>query len=169
MQDDKSLEVIYRKYYLLIYNFFFYQLLHRENAEDLTSQTFLKVAEKLDTYDREKGNISTWLWKIAQNTLIDFYRRKKYEISLNKDISGIWDAISVSFEEQYEQIAAPKRKELYQALTKLTNRERILIYQKYYLGKSYREISREFHLKESTLATIMQRAKVKLRHLAVIQ
>ena len=169
MQDDINLEEIYRKYFSSIYNFFFYQLLHKENAEDLTAQTFLKAVEKLDTYDRKKGSISTWLWKIAQNTLIDFYRSKKCEISLDEEDSGILDVLSVSFEEQYEKIASPKRRELYQALTQLSERERILLYQKYFLGKSYIEISKEFHLNKSTLATILQRAREKLRQLTAVK
>lgn len=168
MAGEKNLEEIYREYFSPIYNFFFYQLLHKENAEDLTAQTFLKAAEKLDTYDSDKGKISTWLWTIAQNTLVDFYRSRRCEISLDKEDSGLLDTLAVSFEEQYERIASPKRKAFYQALVQLSERERILIYQKYFLGKSYHEISREFHLKESTLATILQRAKEKLRHLAVI-
>ena len=156
-----DLKELYEENFPIIYNFFFYRLLHRENAEDLTAQTFLKAAEHLHTYNSDKAKASTWLRRIAQNTLIDFYRSQKKSVSIdNEDISA---ALSVSFEEQYEQIASPGRKAVYAALCQLSERDRILIYHKYFLEESYHEISQQFSINESTLATVLQRAKAKLR------
>ena len=75
--DTIDLEELYRSYFPKIYNFFFYKLLHREDAEDLTAKTFLKIAEHLHTYHSEKAKAGTWAWRIAENTLIDFYRTQK--------------------------------------------------------------------------------------------
>ena len=154
-----DLQAFYEENFSKIYNFFFYRLLHRENAEDLTAQTFLKAAEHLQTYDPSQAKASTWLAQIAQNTLIDFYRTQKRPVSL--DTEEAQAALSISFAEQYEQIASPARQALFAALWQLS--ERTLIYHKYFLGESYHDISQQFDIKESTLATVLQRAKEKLR------
>ena len=156
-----DLKELYEENFPIIYNFFFYRLLHRENAEDLTAQTFLKAAEHLHTYDPDKAKASTWLQRIAQNTLIDFYRSQKKSVSIDNETIG--SALSVSVEEQYEQIVSPGRKALYAALWQLSERDRTLVYHKYFLEESYHEISRQFSINESTLATVLQRAKAKLR------
>lgn len=161
--SDINLEKLYQEYFSKIYNYFFYQLLHREIAEDLTSRTFLKVVEHRSDYHPDKGKISTWLWTIAKNVRIDFYRTQKQELSLGQEGIEKDMSLSVSFEEQYAKIIAPTRKALYAALVQLSERERMLVYHKYFLGESYREISKEFDINESTLATILQRAKIKLQ------
>ena len=160
---DIDLEKLYQEYFSKIYNYFFYQLLHKETAEDLTSRTFLKAAEHISNHNPYKAQISTWLWTIAKNTLIDFYRTQKQELPIDQKGLGIDAVLSVSFEEQYAKIAEPARKALYSALSQLSERDRLFVYHKYFLEKSYHEISKEFGVNESTLATILQRAKNKLR------
>ena len=161
--DGIDLEELYEEYFPKIYNFFFYRLLHRENAEDLTEQTFLKIAEHLHSYQAEKAKISTWIWRISENTLIDFYRTRKHSFSLDDEEQDFSEHFSISFEEQYRKIANPEGKRLYEALARLPERDRTLIFCKYFLDLSYHEISEKYQLNESTLASILQRAKGKLR------
>lgn len=161
--EDINLEELYREYFPKVYNFFFYKILHKENAEDLTGRTFLKIAEHLHTYIPEKAKLGTWIWQISENTLIDFYRTQKKSLPLDAEASDSCSTYSVSFDEQYAQIINPKRKALYAALSKLSERDRMLICYKYLLGFSYHEIAEKFQMNESTLATALMRAKGKLR------
>lgn len=161
--EEVNLEELYQEYFPKIYNFFFYKLLHREDAEDLTEQTFLKVAEKLHTYNSKKAKIGTWIGQISENTLIDFYRTEKRTLPLDDKLSGVESTLSVSFEEQYGKIANPVRKEIYAALYAISERDRLLVYHKYLLGWSYHEIADKFKINESTLASVLQRAKEKMR------
>lgn len=163
MDKDINLEELYREYFPKVYNFFFYKLMHKENAEDLTGRTFLKIAEHLHTYNPEKSKPGTWIWQISENTLIDFYRTQKGVLPLDVEMTDIGGAITVSFEEQYAQIINPERKKLHAAIFKLTERDRMLACYKYLLGFSYHEIAEKFQLNESTLATALSRAKEKLR------
>lgn len=160
---DINLEELYREYFPKVYNFFFYKILHKENAEDLTGRTFLKIAEHLHTYVPEKAKLGTWIWQISENTLIDFYRTQKKSLPLDAEASDSCSAYSVSFDEQYAQIINPKRKALYAALYQLSERDRMLVCYKYLLGFSYHEIAEKFQMNESTLATALMRAKGKLR------
>ena len=161
-KEEINLEELYREYFPKIYNYFFYKLLHKENAEDLTGQTFLKIAENIHTYDPKKSKLTTWIRRISENTLIDFYRTKKQTFHLDDGLSEAESACCVSFEEQYEKIINPASKELYAAICQLSERDRMLVYYKYLLGWSYHEITKKFQINESTLATVLQRAKIKL-------
>lgn len=160
--EDVNLEEVYREFFPKVYNFFFYKLLHREDAEDLTEQTFLKIAEHLPAYDPQKAKISTWIGRISENTLIDFYRTRKRTLPLEEELSGTGCELSISFEAQYGQIANPVRQEIYAALWQLSERDRMLVYYKYLLGWSYHEIAEKFQINESTLASALKRAKAKL-------
>lgn len=160
--EEINLEELYREYFPKVYNFFFYKLLHKENAEDLAGRTFLKIAEHLHTYDPQKSKPGTWIWQISENTLVDFYRTQKPTLPLD-ETANTGGVLSVSFEEQYAQIINPERRALYAALFKLSQRDRILVCYKYLMGFSYREITDIFQMNESTLSSALWRAKERLR------
>ena len=59
---------------------------NRDETEDIVSDIFLKVVENLKKYTtRKKIGISAWIFRIAHNTVIDFYRKKQ-------DLLGLTDA-----------------------------------------------------------------------------
>lgn len=58
-----------------IYGFVFRRVGHRESAEDLTSQIFLKAFERRRSF--AGGNFQAWIFRIAQNAVIDHYRTAK--------------------------------------------------------------------------------------------
>lgn len=66
---------LYDKYHQDIFNFLFYMVKNREQAEDLVQEVYIKV---LKSYDRFQGNSSekTWLFSIARHVAIDFYRKQ---------------------------------------------------------------------------------------------
>ena len=158
MVQTMDLELVYRACFTKVYNYFFYRLLHREAAEDLTSQTFLRMVERFHTYDTGRGQIEPWLFRIAERVLIDYYREKKMSLSLDSD--PLLEP-SITFEEEYQKLVAPQREALYRALTRLPARDRTLLYRKYLLGESYHRIAGDLHMNESTLASALQRAKKK--------
>ena len=52
---------------------------HLEVAEEITNDVFMKVFNHLESYDENKGMLSTWIGNIAKNTLIDYFRAIKLE------------------------------------------------------------------------------------------
>lgn len=159
MRDD--FEKLYNEYFPKIYNYIFYRLMSREDTEELVSEVFIKVATNLERFDSEKAQFKTWIYRIAQNTLIDFYRTRKPEASLD-DENVDWEP-SVDFEAQLESITSPKRRAIYQALTKLKERERMIIYYRFFEGYTNREIAKLLRMNESTVGTVLNRALKKLK------
>ena len=66
---------IYDAHLERIYRYHFARTRHRETAEDLTGHTFLKAYEHFSGFDASKASATTWLYRIARNTLIDHLRR----------------------------------------------------------------------------------------------
>jgi len=55
-----------------VYKYHLYRTGHRETAEDLTSQTFIKVLDNFASFNKRKASYKTWLYTIARNTLYDY-------------------------------------------------------------------------------------------------
>ncbi len=69
---------IYEKYVKKIFDFIFFKVGNKQDAEDLTSDTFLKTFDKIKTFDNKKNiQFSSWLYSIARNTTIDFFRQNR--------------------------------------------------------------------------------------------
>lgn len=73
--DTERFGLLYDAYLPRIYNYLFYRTRDRASAEDLASATFLKAVRHLDTFDASRGSFSSWLYRIARNTLFDHFRK----------------------------------------------------------------------------------------------
>ena len=65
--------------YQPVYHYLVKRTGRNEEADELCQEVFLKVFERLDSYRSEVASVKTWVFTIARNTLIDFYRRQKPE------------------------------------------------------------------------------------------
>ncbi|MEO1289881.1 MAG: sigma-70 family RNA polymerase sigma factor [Chloroflexota bacterium] len=82
VQEDKSaFETLYRRYVQRIYRYCLKRTNNVQIAEDLCSDIFLRVLEKLDTY-HPNGNFAGWLFRVAHNAIVDHYRRQKEVINI---------------------------------------------------------------------------------------
>jgi RNA polymerase sigma-70 factor (ECF subfamily) len=73
--DTDQFGLLYDAYFQRIYNYVFYRTHAKETAEDITSATFFKAIRSLHTFNASKGTFSSWLYRIARNTLYDHWRR----------------------------------------------------------------------------------------------
>lgn len=74
--DEKSLEILIKKYLGSIYGFIYKRVGNAQDAEDITQETFVKTWKNLKKFDSKKS-FKAWIFSIAKNTCIDFLRRKK--------------------------------------------------------------------------------------------
>ena len=70
---DQALQDVYRRNIEIIYRFIYGRVGNREDAEDLTSQVFLKAVNNLDGA-REEASIRSWLFHLARTTIADYWR-----------------------------------------------------------------------------------------------
>lgn len=79
---NENFVFLYDAYLDKIYRFLYFRTGHQETAEDLTSQTFLKALDKVNSFDSSKGTFQSWLYRIAHNLLIDHYRVPRRHVDL---------------------------------------------------------------------------------------
>jgi RNA polymerase sigma-70 factor (ECF subfamily) len=75
-EDLSNFTSIYDAYVTDVYRYVYSRLQNKTEAEDITSETFLKALEKIATYTPQEGKtIKCWLFTIARNLMYDKYRR----------------------------------------------------------------------------------------------
>jgi len=72
----KKFSQIYDRYIDKIYRFVFFKVNSKDIAEDLTSETFLKIWKVFQNDDQEIENMQAFLYRTARNLVIDYYRIK---------------------------------------------------------------------------------------------
>ncbi|MBD3311556.1 MAG: sigma-70 family RNA polymerase sigma factor [Candidatus Magasanikbacteria bacterium] len=125
--DEASFEILYEHYFPKIYGFIFKRTGNKEATEDLVSSTFMKVFCNLSGFSPKKGSFSSWIYTIANNNLIDYYRKqgRKKESGMegleNKPIESDSpeDEMQASYEATIVQKALGDLKEKYQRILHL--------------------------------------------------
>lgn len=127
-----------------------------QDAEDLVSCVFLKIFQKLDTFDESKASLSTWIFTITRNTVYDFYGTRKDFSELPEDIAddGEIDENLLN-EEMLEQLA--------EALESLDERSRDLIILHYYDGLTLKEIADRMQMSYPNAKVIHKKALRSLK------
>lgn len=158
-----DMEEVYQTYFPKVYNYVFYKLLNKENTEDIVSQVFMKLLKHQGRFDSDKASLKTWIFRITDNTLIDFYRKQRPSVSIDNEETGLDNRLRVEFDDQYDDVLSPMRQTVFNALKQLSERERTFVYYKYYLNITNREIAREMNMNENTVSAILSRARQKLK------
>lgn len=70
----QAVQEVYEAYVEQIYKFIFFKVGNREDAEDITSQVFIKAAGTLDIEQDERTKLA-WLYQVARTTVTDFWRQ----------------------------------------------------------------------------------------------
>ena len=79
--DRDALREVYEAYLKLIYALCLSKLKHKESAEDVTSEFFIRLYNSAATYDG-RGNHKAWISTIARNMCIDYIRKNSREITI---------------------------------------------------------------------------------------
>ena len=80
--DPEAFGMLYDRYVGKVYRFAYCRMRDRSLAEDLTSEVFFKALKGIRTYDHRRHGLSSWLYRIAENTAVDFYRKRRPEAGL---------------------------------------------------------------------------------------
>ncbi len=131
-------------------------------ADDIVSDTFLKMTQSLASFNPERASFSTWLSRIAMRTLTDYYRWQSHRQNV------AWDDIfspaadpKDSPEGRY--LAQEGKRELLLALDKLSEREQHIIQLKFWGDMSNKEIAEVMDMTPSHVGVILHRAMGQLR------
>lgn len=83
--DTEAFAQIYDMLVVPIYRYIYYRV-HAGDAEDLTEMVFLKAWENLLQYQKTQYSFSAWLFKIARNLVVDYYRAHTFSEELDPSL-----------------------------------------------------------------------------------
>jgi RNA polymerase sigma-70 factor (ECF subfamily) len=101
VKDPARFQILYDKYFTVIFNFIFRKIDDEEITADLTSQTFLKALGNLKKYKYKGVPFSAWLYRIAANEVNRHYRNSKRKVVYSFDESEFENLIEQNAE--YEE------------------------------------------------------------------
>lgn len=158
--EDNVFSELYNEYYPKLYKYALYRVADPTIAEDLVSEVFEKLLLKYNTYNPKIAKFSTWLFTIANNTIINYYKKNNYHpvaIDLEK-MEGKYQLEDIIFEQELKA-------KLIQAIMNLDERQRNIIALKFAAGQTNREIGLMLNLSESNVGTILYRSLQQLRNI----
>ena len=157
--EEPAFGQIYELYFEKIFKFIFFRVNHKELAEDLTEEVFIKAWTKISSVKEESFN--GWLYQIAKNLIIDHYRQKRELVNL-EDVSNILES-----EENLNEDANTiiERKIFLELLKKLTPEQQIVVKLKFMEEMDNDEISELISRTEGSIRVTQHRAIQKLQEL----
>ena len=160
-QDKQNrLIEVYEEFFPKIYNYIYYQINNNAICDDLVSSVFMKVVENIDKFDEQKASFSTWIYTIARNTVIDYYRKAKIESDIDDYVDSV--KYSLSFEDAYREYTEDCQGSTEALMAILNEKERPVIYLRYFEGLSFTEIGSRLGKNSSTVRTLHERALKKM-------
>jgi len=168
--DIESFEKLTCSYYTKVFNICYRMLNNTEDANEQAQETFIKAFRYIKDF---KGNCSfyTWLYRIATNVCLDYLRKNKSK----KDISleqNTFEDISLK-DRLVSDICGPEKvaemnaqkEAIRQALSKMNEKNRIVIILRDFKGLSYEEVSEIINVPVGTVKSRISRARSELRNL----
>ncbi len=156
-----SFEDFYEKYYDRVFNFVYMRLLHREDAEDITEDTFLKAMAAYDRNDTAKASDLTWLCTIARNCMVDHIRKSRKGKIISFD--GTFDIGEE--DRELESLNDDTERRIYQIFQKLSPEERELLSMRFKLDMDYSKIGEILGIEPKTAAKRVERLLKKCREI----
>lgn len=167
-KNPEALSQLYDLYAKLLFGIIKSILKKKEEAEDILQEVFTSIWEKADQFDAASGSPYSWLVTIARNKAIDRLRSKVYKeqqkqaSSLNDDNLHI-PLFSKEKNPLENTILSERAHQIYRALEKLTEKQRVVIQVAYFDGLSQTEIAEHFNLPLGTVKTRMRDGMINLR------
>lgn len=131
-------------------------------VEDLAEEVLTSSYINLRGFDTTK-KFSSWLYRIAHNKAIDYFKKKKPVISVKTDVD--WMENIASEEKLAEELEIEKetKKEIVETVNKLEIKYREVIWLYFFENKSYEEISDILQIPTTNVGVLLNRAKKKLK------
>ena len=179
--DSRAFAQIIKKYNYYLFSKILQKVRSKETAQDILQEVYIKAYLGIDTY-KKQFTFNAWITRVAQNCIIDYYRKHKNDInaqmiSLDKPVITSNDSSlqmeaedkSIRFEEgDYEQLLIQDFNRVMNLLDNKLNKEEVSILRKFYLeDKLYREIAQELGLNFNSVRVKIHRLihKGKLKEL----
>lgn len=152
---------LYSRYGRLVFNLAYKWTRNINEAEEVTQEVFEKIWVRRNTYVMKKSKVSSWIYKICQNTVFDFLRRKKKTSYLDESQLDFLVDDNINLENEIEMHAI--RQLLRNAIADLPKEQQEIIKLMYFEGKTQKEIAASLNIPLGTVKSRVKLAMTKLR------
>ncbi|HEU5349013.1 MAG TPA: RNA polymerase sigma factor [Ktedonobacterales bacterium] len=158
-RDSERLQRLYEDNLHVIYRFVYSKVGNREEAEDLTSQVFIKAVRSIDSA-RDTASIQSWLFQVARTTIADHWR-SFYQLrahSLDDLLDAGWEGPA---ESQQSPRLASSQERVNRILERLPDHYRQVLSLRFLLNLSIKETALRMGLSEANVKVLQFRALKK--------
>lgn len=164
--DMQAFQSLYRENLGPIYRYVYRKVGNREEAEDLTSQTFMKAIRSIE-YTRNPQSTRSFLFQVARTMIADFWRvhYRQATSSLDVLLEAGWEGPTENEEEPFE-LSSSRVDYVQRLLQGLSDRHREVLTCRFLLGLSIRETADKMGVSVANAKTLQYRA---LKHAADLE
>ena len=161
-RDPQALAELYDRYGKMVYGLILRVVSDTGTAEDLVQETFLRVWNRAQGFDSEKGAVGPWLMAVARNRAIDYLRSQGRRIQSSVEFNET-EHPSLFSNLQTEMLQFDVIKRMKTALERLDGKQRKAIELAYFEGMSQTEIAEHMGQPLGTVKTWVRKALQQLR------
>lgn len=160
-RNKKDFADLYSKYSVKIERFINKKVNDQALAADLTSRVFEKALKNLDSFKWQGVSFGSWLYRIARNTVYDYFRTSKSNRKETLEEELIENTASGTDVE--DSILRDQREvKLYEVIGSLSEKDQYLLYYKYFEELDNRSIAGKLDMSEQNVATKLHRIRKKM-------
>ncbi len=156
-QDPRTFGDLYLMYAQPVFRYLYSRIGNIPEAEDATAQTFLAALERLPKY-RHDGYFASWLFSIARNKAMDYFRKRSKEASLE-----VAENIPADANLLQEVIRTERTAALSNMIRALPKNEQEMIRLRYIAELSFAEMGHLLGQKEDTVKKSLYRLLARLK------
>ena len=166
----QAFEELSGSYYTKVYNICYRMLSNPEDASEQAQETFIKAFRYIKDF---KGNcsFSTWIYRIATNTCLDFLRKNKNKVTISIE-QQTYEDLTIK-ERLVSELPGPEKiaetnaqkAAIREALSKMNEKNRTMIVLRDFMGHSYEQIAEVLETPVGTVKSRISRARAELRQL----
>ena len=166
--DERAFRTLLGKYERAVYSICLRMVRDREEASDLSQESFIKVFNMLERYNPSYA-FSSWLFKITSNLCIDYLRKRRIETyAMDDPIDGEKGEIQRQYEApdldpEQEMLKKEKMTRLDDAINALPEHYRIMLVLRHQEHLSYEEIASTLEIPLGTVKARIHRAREMLK------
>lgn len=158
-RNPSEFEVIYNRYYEVIFRFIYQRLDSKDIAFDITQQVFILAMVHIGKYEHRGVPFSSWLYRIARNELNQFFRKNQSFRTVNIDETNLRYLADEMKSEGHEEYAG----RLTEVLAELEEEDLQLIEMRYFEKRSFKEIAEILDITENNAKVRLYRVLDKMK------
>ncbi len=166
-RTGKDFSSLYTKYYPKLIYFTAKMCNNQQKAEDISTDSFLIAFEKVEKYDREKSQFSTWLFTIAKNLVLQDIKNSKktmsLDIELDEEGTTMKDFMPEDESDEYlHEVISKKSDIMRKHISNLKNPYKKVIEMREIKKMAYKDIADELRLNLSTVKSQIRNGRAIL-------